>query len=133
MNGRIAYCAQTPFIMNDTLKANVLFGNGDGPVDEERYKRAIAASALEHDLHLLPGGDKCEIGEKGVTLSGGQKARVSLARALYDRAEIILLDDPLAAVDAHVGRHLFQKCIVNELLYGGEVSSNENNVRNRSI
>jgi len=116
VKGRLAYAAQTPFIFNDTLKQNVLFARRDETFDEERYQLAISACALHHDLNLLSDGDETEIGEKGITLSGGQKARVSLARALYDDADIYLLDDPLAAVDAHVGRHIFQKCIIDEML-----------------
>jgi len=117
-NGRVAYFAQTPFILNDTLKANVLFGRQEEPFDEHAYKNAISVCALEHDLQILPGGDACEIGEKGITLSGGQKARVAMARVVYHDADVYLLDDPLAAVDAHVGKHLFEKCIVNNLLLG---------------
>lgn len=116
VNGCLSYFAQTPFIMNDTVKANILFGHSDEPVDEEKYQRALRSCALLHDLELLAAGDQTEIGEKGITLSGGQKARVALARAVYHSADIALLDDPLAAVDAHVGKHLFQKCIIDELL-----------------
>jgi len=122
VKGRVAYFAQNPFIMNDTLKANILFGRQDEPYDEQAYKNALSVCALEHDLTILPGGDACEIGEKGITLSGGQKARIAMARAVYDNADIYLLDDPLAAVDAHVGKHLFQKCIVEKLLLGGDSS-----------
>jgi len=117
VRGRLSYFPQTPFIMNDTLKNNVIFGHQGEEVDEDKYKRAISACALEHDITLLSDGDMTEIGEKGITLSGGQKARVSLARAFYHDADIYLLDDPIAAVDAHVGKHIFQKCIVDELLY----------------
>jgi ATP-binding cassette, subfamily C (CFTR/MRP), member 1 len=116
VNGSLSYFAQTPFIMNDTVKSNILFGHTDEHVDEERYQRALDSCALRQDLELLPAGDQTEIGEKGITLSGGQKARVSLARAVYHSADICLLDDPLAAVDAHVGKHLFQKCIIDQLL-----------------
>jgi ABC-type transport system involved in cytochrome bd biosynthesis fused ATPase/permease subunit len=80
--------------------------------------------ALEHDLTILPGGDACEIGEKGINLSGGQKARVAMPRVVYHNADIYLLDDPLAAVDAHVGKHLFQKCIIDKLLLGGSNGGN---------
>lgn len=116
VNGSLSYFAQTPFIMNETLRSNILFGHSDKPVDEEKYQRALSVCALCHDLELLEAGDSTEIGEKGITLSGGQKARVALARAVYHSADISLLDDPLAAVDAHVGKHLFQKCIIDELL-----------------
>jgi len=117
VRGRLSFFPQTPFIMNDTLKNNVIFGHQGEEVDEDKYKRAISACALDHDITLLSDGDMTEIGEKGITLSGGQKARVSLARAFYHDADIYLLDDPIAAVDAHVGKHIFQKCIVDELLY----------------
>jgi ATP-binding cassette subfamily C (CFTR/MRP) protein 1 len=119
VKGRVAYFAQTPFIMNNTLKENILFRSGDEPYDENAYKEAISVCALEQDLSILPGGDACEIGEKGITLSGGQKARIAMARVVYHDADICLLDDPLAAVDAHVGKHLFQKCIIDKILMGG--------------
>jgi ATP-binding cassette subfamily C (CFTR/MRP) protein 1 len=119
VKGRVAYFAQSPFIMNNTLKENILFRSDDGPYDDKAYQEALSVCALEHDLSILPGGDACEIGEKGITLSGGQKARVAMARVVYHDADICLLDDPLAAVDAHVGKHLFQKCIIDKLLLGG--------------
>jgi ATP-binding cassette subfamily C (CFTR/MRP) protein 1 len=101
--------------MNDTVKGNVLFGANE---NRHLYNNALSACALTHDLEMLPAGDMTEIGEKGITMSGGQKARIALARVLYHNADISLLDDPLAAVDAHVGRHLFEKAIVQELLQG---------------
>eukprot|EP00559_Dactyliosolen_fragilissimus_P007142 CAMPEP_0184860246 /NCGR_PEP_ID=MMETSP0580-20130426/5172_1 /TAXON_ID=1118495 /ORGANISM="Dactyliosolen fragilissimus" /LENGTH=1483 /DNA_ID=CAMNT_0027357283 /DNA_START=38 /DNA_END=4489 /DNA_ORIENTATION=- len=118
VRGKLAFFSQNPFIMNDTLKNNILFGHIGEDIDEDKYQKAISCCALEHDLKLLPNGDLTEIGEKGVTLSGGQKARVSLARSVYHNASTFLLDDPLAAVDAHVGKHIFNKCIVDELLLG---------------
>jgi len=114
--GDIAYFSQNPFILNATVKANIIFGHANEPFDAERYKRALHCCALTHDLKLLPAGDMTEIGEKGVTLSGGQKARVAMARVVYHNPDICLLDDPLAAVDAHVGKHIFQKAIIDELL-----------------
>merc|ERR1719183_1775236 len=78
---------------------------------EERYQATLKACALLPDIKVLPGGDMTEIGERGVNLSGGQKARVTLARAVYSDAQIVLLDDPLSAVDAHVGRHLFRQVL----------------------
>merc|ERR1719161_1119154 len=106
-------------IMNATVKDNILFGlqPGNDQKLEASYTKAIAAAALETDLHLLPAGDKTEIGEKGITLSGGQKARVALARAVLasQPGGLVLLDDPLSAVDAQVGAHMFEKCIVEEL------------------
>eukprot|EP00560_Eucampia_antarctica_P007002 CAMPEP_0197828720 /NCGR_PEP_ID=MMETSP1437-20131217/5242_1 /TAXON_ID=49252 ORGANISM="Eucampia antarctica, Strain CCMP1452" /NCGR_SAMPLE_ID=MMETSP1437 /ASSEMBLY_ACC=CAM_ASM_001096 /LENGTH=1315 /DNA_ID=CAMNT_0043430055 /DNA_START=350 /DNA_END=4300 /DNA_ORIENTATION=+ len=123
VKGKLAYFAQTPFILNDSLKNNILFGHVGEPFDKVRYDKAIEACALTHDLKLLSDGDETEIGEKGITLSGGQKARVAIARAMYHDADLYLLDDPLAAVDAHVGKHLFRHCIVDELLLA---SSKEN-------
>lgn len=116
--GQLGVFLQTPFIMNDTVKNNILFGHLSDSIDEERYKLAIDVCSLSHDLKLLSAGDQTEIGEKGITLSGGQKARVALARAVYHDSDIYLLDDPLAAVDAHVAKDLFNKCIVDELLLG---------------
>jgi len=114
VRGRVAYAAQTPFIFNDTLQNNISFGRTS--LDRERYDEALSACALLPDLETIPNGDQCEIGEKGINLSGGQKARISLARAVYHAADLYLLDDVLSAVDAHVGRHLFEQCIVNTLL-----------------
>ena len=108
LSGSLAYTAQEPWIQNRTLQDNVLMGMA---LDDERYTQTIEACALLADLEALPGGDQTEIGEKGVNLSGGQKHRVALARACYRHADIYLLDDPLSAVDSHVGRHLFEKCI----------------------
>jgi ABC-type multidrug transport system fused ATPase/permease subunit len=116
LNGKISYFVQSPFIMNDTVEGNILFGK-EGK-NKSLYEAAISTCALAHDLTLLPQGDLTEIGEKGITLSGGQKARIAMARALYHDADLYFLDDPLAAVDANVGRHLFQECIVNEMLLG---------------
>lgn len=128
VKGKLAAFLQTPFIMNDTVRNNVLFGHAspgvakktsvEEDIDEDRYKLALKVCSLSHDLELLPFGDQTEIGEKGITLSGGQKARVALARVVYHDADVYLLDDPLAAVDAHVGKDLFNRCIVDELLLG---------------
>ncbi|KAJ2795671.1 hypothetical protein H4R21_005018, partial [Coemansia helicoidea] len=104
VRGSIAYVPQQPWIMNATLRDNILFGHR---FDQAFYDRVVDACALRQDLDMLPAGDMTEIGEKGINLSGGQKARVSLARAVYARADVYLLDDPLAAVDAHVGKHIF--------------------------
>eukprot|EP00741_Cyanophora_paradoxa_P022691 tig00021494_g21913.t1 len=110
--GRVALVAQQAWIVNATLRENVLFGE---PYDEGRYRRTLAACALERDIAALPGGDQTEIGEKGINLSGGQKQRVSIARAVYADADVYILDDPLSAVDPHVGRHLFEECICGAL------------------
>eukprot|EP01033_Poteriospumella_lacustris_P011634 gene11634-8288_t len=109
LSGRIAYCAQLPFIRNATLRDNVIFGR---LVNERCYQQTLAMTALLPDLAVLPAGDATEIGERGINLSGGQKARVALARAVYGRTDVLLLDDVLAAVDAHVGRHLFEHCLL---------------------
>ncbi|KAJ6635067.1 Multidrug resistance-associated protein 1, partial [Pseudolycoriella hygida] len=104
VDGRIAYVPQQAWIQNATLQDNILFGR---PLNEETYKKVIHACALTPDLEMLPAGDQTEIGEKGINLSGGQKQRVALARAVYSEADIYLLDDPLSAVDSHVGKHIF--------------------------
>ena len=108
LRGRVAYCAQAPWIFAGTLRDNVLFGRD---YDEARFRRVVRACALAPDFAILPAGDMTEIGERGINLSGGQKARVSLARALYADADVYLLDDPLSAVDAHVARHLWRRAV----------------------
>ncbi|KAJ3008575.1 UNVERIFIED_CONTAM: hypothetical protein HDU68_003039, partial [Siphonaria sp. JEL0065] len=107
--GRISYASQTPWLQSASIKQNILFGS---PFDEKRYNDVIRVCSLERDLTLFADGDQSEIGEKGVTLSGGQAARVGLARAVYANRDILLLDDPLAAVDSHVGKHLLERCIL---------------------
>ncbi|KAJ2083727.1 hypothetical protein H4R24_000590 [Coemansia sp. RSA 988] len=104
MRGNIAYVPQQPWILNATLRENILFGSS---FDQEFYDRVIDACALRQDVHALLAGDMTEIGERGINLSGGQKMRVSLARAIYARADVYILDNPLAAVDAHVSKHIF--------------------------
>ncbi|XP_046664343.1 multidrug resistance-associated protein 1-like [Homalodisca vitripennis] len=106
--GRIAYVPQQAWIQNTTVKENILFGSN---YESKKYSHTVEACALRQDLDMLPGGDSTEIGEKGINLSGGQKQRVSLARAVYNDADIYLLDDPLSAVDAHVGKHIFESVI----------------------
>lgn len=108
--GSIAYAAQVAFIQNSTLKENIVYGN---PYDEALYQDTLRMCALLPDIKVLPAGHDTEIGERGINLSGGQKARVGLARAVYANADIYLLDDPLSAVDAHVGQHLFEECIMD--------------------
>ena len=115
LDGQAGYFSQTAVILNDTLRGNILFG---APMDEERYQQTLHACALLPDLKILPGGDMTQIGEKGINLSGGQKARVSLARACYARASTLLLDDPLSAVDAHVGKHIFRHVLGPQGLLG---------------
>ncbi|KAG2105828.1 ABC protein [Suillus discolor] len=110
--GRVGYCPQTAWIQNATLRDNITFGQ---PFEEDRYWRIIETACLLPDLQLLPDGDLTEIGEKGINLSGGQKQRVNIARALYFEPEIVIFDDPLSAVDANVGKSLFQNAIVGSL------------------
>lgn len=106
IHGNLAYVPQQAWIQNLPLKENILFGK---PFDKDLYEAVIDACALRPDLAILPHGDMTEIGEKGINLSGGQKARVSLARAVYQNYDVYLLDDPLSAVDSHVGKHIFEK------------------------
>lgn len=110
---RIAYSAQSPHLFEGSLKDNILKGDD---IEEDRYKEAIFSSCLRPDLEILPGGDEVPVGGRGITLSGGQKARVSLARAAYDRADLVLLDDPFAAVDTHTSRHLNDHLLHGPLL-----------------
>uniref|UniRef100_A0AAQ5YJ43 Cystic fibrosis transmembrane conductance regulator n=1 Tax=Amphiprion ocellaris TaxID=80972 RepID=A0AAQ5YJ43_AMPOC len=108
VKGQLTYAAQQPWVFPGSIRSNILFGKELNP---QKYERTIRACALKRDLQLLPDGDQMLIGDRGATLSGGQKARVNLARAVYQDADIYLLDDPLSAVDAEVGRHLFEQCI----------------------
>ncbi|XP_013866191.1 ATP-binding cassette sub-family C member 4 [Austrofundulus limnaeus] len=108
VSGQLTYAAQQPWVFPGTVRSNILFGK---ELDPQKYEKALKACALKRDLELLPDGDLTLIGDRGATLSGGQKARVNLARAVYQDADIYLLDDPLSAVDAEVGRHLFEQCI----------------------
>ncbi|KAK7154854.1 hypothetical protein R3I93_009716 [Phoxinus phoxinus] len=108
VKGELTYASQQPWVFPGTIRSNILFGKELQP---QRYERVLKACALKRDMELLPDGDLTVIGDRGATLSGGQKARVNLARAVYQDADIYLLDDPLSAVDAEVGRHLFEHCI----------------------
>ena len=103
-----AFCPQYAWIQNTTVKQNVVFGRD---FDEEWYNAVIDACALRPDLEMLPSGDMTEIGERGITVSGGQKQRLNIARAIYFNADVVLMDDPLSAVDAHVGRHIMDNAI----------------------
>ncbi|XP_041835127.1 ATP-binding cassette sub-family C member 4-like [Melanotaenia boesemani] len=108
VKGQLTYASQQPWVFPGTLRSNILFGRELNP---KKYERVLRACALKRDLELLPDGDLTLIGDRGATLSGGQKARINLARAVYQDADIYLLDDPLSAVDAEVGKHLFEQCI----------------------
>uniref|UniRef100_A0A4W5R9F2 ABC-type glutathione-S-conjugate transporter n=1 Tax=Hucho hucho TaxID=62062 RepID=A0A4W5R9F2_9TELE len=108
IRGSVAYVPQQAWIQNATLRDNILFGKA---YNEQKYRSCLEACALTPDLEVLPGGDLTEIGEKGINLSGGQRQRVSLARAVYNEADVYLLDDPLSAVDSHVAKHIFDHVI----------------------
>ncbi|RDI78769.1 hypothetical protein Vi05172_g11350 [Venturia inaequalis] len=108
VRGTIAYVAQNAWIMNASVKDNVLFGHR---FDPKFYDRTLKACALIEDLAILPDGDRTEVGEKGISLSGGQKARLQLARAVYARADVYIFDDILSAVDQHVGRHIINQVV----------------------
>lgn len=107
-----AFCPQYAWIQNTTLQNNITFGKR---MDRDWYRKVIRACSLQADLDMLPNGDQTEIGERGITISGGQKQRLNIARAIYFDADIILMDDPLSAVDAHVGRHIFDNAIMGLL------------------
>ncbi|VDL69418.1 unnamed protein product [Nippostrongylus brasiliensis] len=108
LSGRVSYVPQQPWMQNQTIRQNITFGK---KYDEYFYNRVLDACALYPDLQMLPLGDMTEIGEKGINLSGGQKARISLARAVYQNHDVYLMDDPMSAVDSHVGAQLFSSVI----------------------
>ncbi|KAL1984730.1 hypothetical protein VTN96DRAFT_8763 [Rasamsonia emersonii] len=108
VRGRVAYVAQQPWVMNASVRENIVFGHRWDP---QFYELTIEACALVDDFKTLPDGDQTEVGERGISLSGGQKARLTLARAVYARADVYLLDDVLSAVDSHVGRHLIKRVL----------------------
>ncbi|KAL2076903.1 hypothetical protein ACEWY4_027504 [Coilia grayii] len=110
--GKLAYVSQQAWIFHGTVRDNILMGQ---PYDKHRYNEVISVCSLKPDLAILPYGDQTEIGERGLNLSGGQKQRISVARAVYSGRDIYLLDDPLSAVDAHVGKHIFQECVKKSL------------------
>nr|XP_035980220.1 multidrug resistance-associated protein 9 isoform X2 [Halichoerus grypus] len=112
VNGTVAYVSQQAWIFHGNVRENILFGE---KYDHQRYQHTVRVCALQEDLSSLPYGDLTEIGERGLNLSGGQRQRISLARAVYSNHEIYLLDDPLSAVDAHVGKHVFEECIKKTL------------------
>ena len=112
VNGNISYVGQEAWIQNNTVQNNILFYQ---PYNVEKYKKILDLCELNQDLNSLAGGDLTEIGEKGVNLSGGQKARISLARAMYCDNDIYILDDPISALDAHVGKNIMHNCIIDYL------------------
>ncbi|KAJ2027889.1 hypothetical protein IWW57_002410, partial [Coemansia sp. S610] len=116
--GRIGYMEQSPWIMNGTMRANIVFGS---EFDEVYYWKVIHACALTQDLESWADGDQTLIGERGVNISGGQRARLALARAVYSQADIYILDDPLSAVDVHVKRHILDNVILGSGLLGDKL------------
>ncbi|OTB06833.1 hypothetical protein M426DRAFT_318543 [Hypoxylon sp. CI-4A] len=108
LQGTVAYVAQQPWIMNATVKENIIFGHR---YDSNFYEKTVKACALLADFDQLPDGDETVVGERGISLSGGQKARLALARAVYARSDVYLLDDCLSAVDSHVGRHIIENVL----------------------
>ncbi|EJD46367.1 P-loop containing nucleoside triphosphate hydrolase protein [Auricularia subglabra TFB-10046 SS5] len=112
-SGKVSYAAQSPWLQHRTIRDNILFGE---PLDETRYDAVLEACALKPDLAILDDGDRTEIGVRGVSLSGGQKARVALARAVYQHTSTVLLDDPLSAVDSHTARVLLDRLFRGPLL-----------------
>lgn len=115
IDSAIAFVAQVPWIENATIKDNILFGL---PYDRDRYQKVLFACSLEKDLDVLPDGELTDIGANGINLSGGQRWRISFARALYSRAGILVMDDLFSALDAHTGRHLYEHAITGELCQG---------------
>lgn len=111
INGHMLLCGY-PWIQNATVRDNIIFGS---PYDREKYKEVIRVCSLQADIDILPAGDMTEIGERGITLSGGQKARINLARSVYKNKDIYLFDDVLSAVDSRVGKHIMDECFLQTL------------------
>lgn len=108
VEGSISYVPQEAWLLNMSLRDNIVFGS---EYDVKTYAKTIKVCALTRDLELMADGDRTEIGERGINLSGGQRQRISLARCVYKNTDIVLLDDPLSAVDQQVGKHIFTQCI----------------------
>ncbi|KAK7475730.1 hypothetical protein BaRGS_00033052, partial [Batillaria attramentaria] len=115
--GSFAYVPQQAWIQNATVRDNILFGR---PYNRSQYKQTVTACQLTHDFAIMPAGDMTEIGENGINLSGGQKQRVSVARAVYSDSDVFLLDDPLSAVDSHVGKAIFRQVIADTGILKGK-------------
>jgi ABC-type glutathione transport system ATPase component len=111
-NGTVAYCPQSAWIQNATIRDNITFGR---PFDEVRYWKAVKDACLETDIDMMPNGDLTEVGERGISLSGGQKQRINICRAIYVDADIQIFDDPLSALDAHVGKSVFNNVFLNAI------------------
>ena len=112
LNGKVSYVSQESWIQNTTIKDNILFNS---EYLFEKYDKIIELCELKHDLNILEGGDLTEIGEKGVNLSGGQKTRIALARAMYSDGDIFILDDPISSLDANTGKNIMMNCIIDYL------------------
>lgn len=109
LSGQTSYAPQEAWCFGASIRENILLGS---PMDEEKYAKVVEVCGLQRDLQLFPDGDRTFVGEKGYTLSGGQKARVTLARAVYAEADLYFLDDPLSAVDPQVANHIFEKSVI---------------------
>lgn len=118
LSGGVAYCSQTAWLETLSIRDNIVFGQY---FDQDRYDKVLECCCLKPDLKTFPDGDQTEIGENGVSLSGGQKARVALARAVYSRSPVLLLDDVLAAIDSHTARKLVDECLCGDLMRGRTV------------
>ncbi|XP_018565536.1 probable multidrug resistance-associated protein lethal(2)03659 [Anoplophora glabripennis] len=112
VQGVISYASQEPWLFGGSVRQNIVFGQD---FDQKKYEEVVRVCALQRDFTLFPHGDRTLVGDRGVTLSGGQRARINLARAIYKEADIYLLDDPLSAVDTHVGKQLFDNCVCGYL------------------
>ncbi|KAI0693122.1 ABC transporter [Cytidiella melzeri] len=111
-NGSVAYCPQSAWIQNASIRDNITFGR---PFEEDRYWKAVKDACLETDIDMMPNGDLTEVGERGISLSGGQKQRINICRAIYVDADIQIFDDPLSALDAHVGKSVFNNVFLNAI------------------